>query len=148
MGNTCIPMADLCQCMAKPIQYCKVKNKTKQNKKTINKIRSPRPKKRFYWVWGEKNLNKLKCQLSKKKEQKSLGISWPCDNQYQLVSAQFRYFRLLRPWFSYPLSSSQLCDFVVVVQSLSRIRRFATLWTVACQAPLSMEFSRQEYWSG
>ena len=24
----------------------------------------------------------------------------------------------------------------------------ATSWTVACQAPLSMEFSRQEYWSG
>ena len=23
-----------------------------------------------------------------------------------------------------------------------------TPWTVACQAPLSMEFSRQEYWSG
>ena len=32
--------------------------------------------------------------------------------------------------------------------SLSRIRLFATPWTVACQAPLSMEFSRQEYWSG
>ena len=25
---------------------------------------------------------------------------------------------------------------------------FATPWTVACQAPLSLEFSRQEYWSG
>ena len=25
---------------------------------------------------------------------------------------------------------------------------FATLWTVICQAPPSMEFSRQEYWSG
>ena len=25
---------------------------------------------------------------------------------------------------------------------------FATPWTVVCQAPLSMEFSRQEYWSG
>ena len=25
---------------------------------------------------------------------------------------------------------------------------FATLWTVACQAPLSMGFSKQEYWSG
>ena len=25
---------------------------------------------------------------------------------------------------------------------------FATPWTAACQAPLSMEFSRQEYWSG
>ena len=24
----------------------------------------------------------------------------------------------------------------------------ATMWTVACQAPLSMGFSRQEYWSG
>ena len=25
---------------------------------------------------------------------------------------------------------------------------FLTLWTIACQAPLSMGFSRQEYWSG
>ena len=25
---------------------------------------------------------------------------------------------------------------------------FATLWTVAHQTPLSMEFSKQEYWSG
>ena len=25
---------------------------------------------------------------------------------------------------------------------------FVTLWTVACQAPLSMEFPRQEYWNG
>ena len=31
---------------------------------------------------------------------------------------------------------------------LSHVRLFATPWTVACQAPLSMEFSRQEYWSG
>ena len=30
----------------------------------------------------------------------------------------------------------------------SRVRLFATLWTVACQDPLSMGFSRQEYWSG
>ena len=28
------------------------------------------------------------------------------------------------------------------------MRLFATPWTVACQTPLSMEFSRQEYWSG
>ena len=31
---------------------------------------------------------------------------------------------------------------------LSRVQLFVTLWTVAHQAPLSMEFSRQEYWSG
>ena len=38
--------------------------------------------------------------------------------------------------------SSKLCVYArhVVV--------FATPWTVACQASLSMEFSRQEYWSG
>ena len=34
------------------------------------------------------------------------------------------------------------------MKSLSCVRLFATLWTVAHQAPLSMEFSRQEYWSG
>ena len=32
--------------------------------------------------------------------------------------------------------------------SLSRVRLFATPWTVAHQAPPSMGFSRQEYWSG
>ena len=34
------------------------------------------------------------------------------------------------------------------MKSLSRIRLFVTPWTVAYQAPLSMGFSRQEYWSG
>jgi len=36
----------------------------------------------------------------------------------------------------------------VKVKSLSRVRLFATPWTVAYQASLSMGFSRQEYWSG
>ena len=35
----------------------------------------------------------------------------------------------------------------VKVKSLSRVRLFVTSWTVAYQAPPSMEFSRQEYWS-
>ena len=35
-----------------------------------------------------------------------------------------------------------------VVKSLSCVRLFVTPWTVAHQAPPSMEFSRQEYWSG
>ena len=37
---------------------------------------------------------------------------------------------------------------MVKVKSLSHVRLFATTWTVACQALLSMGFSRQEYWSG
>ena len=35
----------------------------------------------------------------------------------------------------------------VCVQSLSHVWLFATPWAVACQAPLSMGFFRQEYWS-
>ena len=34
------------------------------------------------------------------------------------------------------------------VKSLSRVQLLATPWTAAYQAPLSMGFSRQEYWSG
>ena len=33
------------------------------------------------------------------------------------------------------------------VQSFSRVQLFVTLWTVARQAPLSMDVCRQEYWS-
>ena len=36
----------------------------------------------------------------------------------------------------------------VKVKSLSRAQLLATLWTAAHQAPQSMGFSRQEYWSG
>ena len=37
---------------------------------------------------------------------------------------------------------------IVLCLSLSHVQLFAAPWTVAHQAPLSMEFSRQEYWSG
>ena len=35
-----------------------------------------------------------------------------------------------------------------MLSHFSRVQFFATLWTVGCQAPLSVGFSRQEYWSG
>ena len=44
-----------------------------------------------------------------------------------------------------PFMSSAL---IKCAQPLSRVQLFVTPWTAACQAPLSMEFSRQEYWSG
>ena len=37
---------------------------------------------------------------------------------------------------------------IVKVKSLSRVQLSVTPWTVAYQAPQSMEFSRQEYWGG
>ena len=37
---------------------------------------------------------------------------------------------------------------IIIMKSLSCVRLFVTPWTVAHEAPPSMEFSRQEYWSG
>ena len=39
-------------------------------------------------------------------------------------------------------------EYVYMLSFFGRVWLFATLWTVACQAFLSMGFSRQEYWSG
>ena len=46
------------------------------------------------------------------------------------------------------ISFSSAWKWKVKVKSLSRVRLFATPWTLAYQAPPSMGFSRQEYWSG
>ena len=46
------------------------------------------------------------------------------------------------------ISFSSAWKWKVKVKSLSRVQLFATPWTAAHQAPLSMGFSRQEYWSG
>ena len=37
---------------------------------------------------------------------------------------------------------------LLLLSHFSHVRRCATPWTAAYQAPLSMGFSRQEYWSG
>ena len=47
-------------------------------------------------------------------------------------------------WYMYVC----VCAHTHVLSRFSHIQLFATLWTVACQSPLSMGFSRQEYWSG
>ena len=46
------------------------------------------------------------------------------------------------------ISFSNAWKWKVKVKSFSRVRLFETRWTAAYQAPASMGFSRQEYWSG
>ena len=46
------------------------------------------------------------------------------------------------------ISFSNAWNWKVKVKSLSHVRLFETPWTAAYQAPPSMGFSRQEYWSG
>ena len=61
------------------------------------------------------------------------NLSWP-DHGVTALSIHSRQS------LSFPL--------FVRAKSLSRVRFCATLWAVARQAPLSMGFFRQEYWSG
>ena len=59
--------------------------------------------------------------------------------------------RLPCPWDSPSKNTGVGCHFLlqcVKVKSLSRVRLLATPWTAAYQAPPSMGFFRQEYWSG
>ena len=49
-------------------------------------------------------------------------------------------------WVAISFSNAWKCK--VKVKSLSRVRLLETPWTAAYQAPPSMRFSRQEYWSG
>ena len=44
--------------------------------------------------------------------------------------------------------SAILYIYISEVKSFSHVKPFATPWTVAYQAPLSLEFSRKEFWSG
>ena len=55
------------------------------------------------------------------------------------------------PWDSPDKNTGVGCHFLpqfVKVKSLSHVWLFVTRWTAAYQAPPSMGFSRQEYWSG
>ena len=59
--------------------------------------------------------------------------------------------RLPCPWDSPGKNTGVGCHFLLQcmkVKLLSRVRLPATPWTAAHQAPPSMGFSRQEYWSG
>ena len=65
------------------------------------------------------------------------------------------FFIMVKAWrqLQWPAVCEQidkLCyiQTVVVVYLLSCVGLSVTPWTVACQAPLSMEFPKQEYWSG
>ena len=69
----------------------------------------------------------------------------PSWNSYQLDSRSF--VPLLIPWYS-PFYFLSLWKKKWKWKSLSRVWLFATLWTIAYQAPLSKGFSRPEYWSG
>ena len=68
-----------------------------------------------------------------------------------LVLSCFSHVRLFAtPWSAPGFSVHGILQARILewVKPLSHVGLFETPWTVACQAPPSMGFSRQEYWSG
>ena len=76
---------------------------------------------------------------------------WSCSHIYlcsfssSLYIEKMAYFTQLRTKLGSEGSVLHMC---AVLSCFSCVWLFATLRTVACQAPLSMGLSRQEYWSG
>ena len=66
-----------------------------------------------------------------------------CETQRLLITPERRSWKVLS-YNHLPQPFLLAC----MLSHFSRVRLFATPWTVACQGPLSMEFSRPEYWSG
>ena len=75
--------------------------------------------------------------------------------KYTLLSCEWYFFQPgamtpnVYPWKGqYSTDIRILTILNCVTWLLSCVWLFATLWTVVCQAPLSLEFSRQEFWHG
>ena len=76
-------------------------------------------------------------------------LTWlSCDLGYFM---DYRKFRILKISWVFLMFSMWWHLFRFLwehARSLRGVQIFATLWNVACQFPLSMGFSRQEYWGG
>ena len=76
---------------------------------------------------------------------------WKCqnpDSAPHLITIGVEFYQYVRILHVYPKSLTEHVCVSMYGQLLSLVQLFATPWTVALQAPLSMEFPRQEYWSG
>ena len=92
-----------------------------------------------HWTAGETTIKKNFFKLGLKSHAKSIS---PIQKYFlaSTVEVQFSLeFRTQAPIFHSLFSRGH---------HFSHVQLHATLWTVACQAPLSMGFSRQEYWHG
>ena len=94
----------------------------------------------------------LKLNIQKTKIMASSPItSWQIDGETMETMRDFIFLGskiTANGDYSHEIKRCLLLGRKVKVKSLSRVRLLATPWTVAYQDPLSMGFSRQEYWSG
>ena len=92
---------------------------------------------------GEGNGNQLQYSCLKSPRD---GGAW-CAAVYRIAWSWTRLKRLSSS-NSMHVRGSKFKLYCMCAQLLSRVQLYVTSWTEAHQAALSMEFSRQEYWSG
>ena len=92
------------------------------------------------WITIQMKLMPLKCIVKNRMGKKMvkminfmLYVFWHNKKNYKLINRNYNVIQKFH---------------VCVLSHFSCVRLFATQWTPACQAPLSMVFSRQECWSG
>ena len=96
----------------------------------------------------------LQCRKVKSESEVAQSCPTLCDPMDCSVpgsSAHGIFQARVLEWVAVAFSKSQVAqwsDQIISDQLLSCVRLFAIPWTVAYQAPPSMGFSRQEYWSG
>ena len=73
-------------------------------------------------------------------------VSWYSRLKNLKSQTNVLYSSVVSFWYLNSVMFFILCCYESVL--LSHVQLFVTLWTIAHQAPLFMEFSRQEYWSG
>ena len=78
----------------------------------------------------------------------SNGDNQPKGKQWKQFSSKKRIFKYNISKADCVFMSLRLIERNGKWKLLSHVQLFGTPWTIACQAPLSVEFSRPEYWSG
>ena len=95
---------------------------------------------------SSKHINHIAAAAAAKLLQSCLTLCDPIDGSPQGSPVPGILQARTLEWVA--ISFSNAWKWKVKVKSLSRVGLLATPWTVAFQAPLSVGFSRQEYWSG
>ena len=111
--------------------------------------------------WFQNNSRWLDCYVGSfysEKKNVVIGAIWGSSKSAVEVFSGALSLALMEGWLKQPTmirncacSRVRICDMIdecLCAQSLSCSDSFMTSWTIAHQAPLSIGFSRQEYWSG
>ena len=88
----------------------------------------------------------LLSQLNSWFKKKKKTYLWPVlKYQSPILRISFSNFSTYHNYYQFDLLENV---YVCMFSCFNCVQLFVTIWTVACQAPLSMGLSRQEYWSG